>query len=273
MKFRSHKIALAAVAAVAAVSLAACGSSTTATDNPSDGSTSTAPDLGLVSSGTLTVCSDVPYAPFEDFDTSAPSGFKGFDVDIVQKIADDLGLKLQILDEDFDGLQSGLTLNAGTCDLVVSAMTITADRAKNLDFTEGYFDADQSLLVPTGSPITGIADLAGKKVAVQKGTTGEDYARAHATGATIVDFPDDPGEFQALKAGQVDAILQDLPVNVAHQQSGGFSVVETYKTNEEYGMAAKKGSDALIAAVNGELDKMKADGDYKTIYDKYFATN
>ena len=272
MNFRTQKIAMTAVAAVAALSLAACGGSTTATDSPTD-STSTAPDLGLISSGTLTVCSDVPYAPFEDFDSSAPSGFKGFDVDIVQKVADGLGLKLKILDEDFDGLQSGLTLNAGTCDLVVSALTITADRAKNLDYTEGYFDADQSLLVPTGSAITGIADLSGKKVAVQKGTTGADYAKAHATGADIVTFDDDAGEFQALKAGQVDAILQDLPVNVAHAQAGGYSVVETYKTNEEYGMAAKKGNDALVAAINTEIEKIKADGDYKTIYDKYFTAS
>ncbi|WP_017933816.1 ABC transporter substrate-binding protein [Nocardioides sp. Iso805N] len=264
---------LGVTAAAATLMLAACGSSSnTATDTSSTTASGPAANLSLVSSGTLTVCSDVPYAPFEDFDKSAPSGFKGFDVDIVSKIAGDLGLKLKYLDEDFDGLQSGLTLNAGTCDLVASALTITPDRAKHLDFSDGYYDSEQSLLVPNGSSITSIADLKGKKVGVQKGTTGKDYATQHASGASIVDFPSDAEEFQALKAGQVDALLQDLPVNLAHQQAGGYKVVETYNTGEKYGLAAKKGNTGLITAVNADLAKMHSDGSYDTIYNKYFST-
>jgi polar amino acid transport system substrate-binding protein len=107
---------------------------------------------------------------------------------------------------------------------------------------------------------------------VQKGTTGKDYATAHATGATIVDFPSDAEEFQALKAGQVDALLQDLPVNLAHQQAGGYKVVETYDTGEKYGLAAKKGNTGLIDAVDKDLAKMRSDGSYDAIYNKYFST-
>lgn len=256
-------------AAVLTFGLAACGGS----DSSSTAKDSGGPDLGLVTSGTLTVCSDVPYAPFEDFDKSSPIGFKGFDVDMVSAIAKDLGLKLKILDQDFDGLQSGLTLNSGTCDLVASALTITADRAKNLDFTDGYYNSAQSLLVPDGSSIKSIADLNGKKVGVQKGTTGETYTKENAKGATPVSFPSDAEMFSALKAGQVDALLQDLPVNLEHQKAGGFTVVETYKTDENYGFAAKKGNDALVKAVDGALAKMKSDGSAETIYNKYFATN
>ncbi|MGZ4475085.1 MAG: ABC transporter substrate-binding protein [Nocardioides sp.] len=264
---------LGATAVAATLMLAACGSSTNnATDNAGS-STGAGANLDLVSSGTLTVCSDVPYAPFEDFDKTSASGFKGFDIDIDSQLATDLGLKLKVLDEDFDGLQSGLTLNAGTCDLVSSALTIRADRAKHLLFSDGYYDSEQSLLVADGSPIKAIADLAGKKVGVQKGTTGEKYANDNVKGAQIVSFPSDAEMFLALKSGQVDALLQDLPVNLAHQQAGGFQVVEKYSTNEQYGLAAKLGNTALIDAVNKDLAKMKSDGTYKKIYDKYFATS
>ena len=261
---------LGLVAVATTLTLAACGSDSDSGSNAKDTS---GPDLSLVKDGTLTVCSDVPYAPFEDFDKSSESGFKGFDVDIVSAVADDLGLKLAITDQSFDGLQSGLTLNAGTCDLVASALTITEERAKNLLFTDGYYDSKQSLLVPEGSDIASIADLDGKKVGVQKGTTGKDYATENAKGATIVDFPSDAEMFSAIKAGQVDALLQDLPVNLAHQQAGGFSVVETYDTGEQYGFAAKLGNDALVDAVNESLASMKADGSYDEIYNKYFATS
>ena len=268
---------LGATAAAATLMLAACGSSSSNNAADSSGtagtSTTAGADLHLVTPGTLTVCSDVPYAPFEDFDKTSAIGFKGFDIDIDSQIASDLGLKLTVLKEDFDGLQSGLTLNAGTCDLVSSALTITPDRAKHLTFSDGYYDSEQSLLVPDGSSITSINDLAGKKVGVQKGTTGKDYATQHAKGATIVDFPSDAEMFLALKAGQVDALLQDLPVNLAHQQAGGFKVVEKYSTGEQYGLAAKLGNTALIDAVNKDLAKMKSDGTYKKLYDKYFSIN
>lgn len=251
-------VSLAALAAVS-VTLTACGSSGGTTAGGAD----------LVKDGTLTVCSDVPYAPFEDFDKGSALGFKGFDVDMANAIAKGLDLKLKILDEDFDGLQSGLTLNAGTCDLVASALSITEDRKKHLAFTDGYYDSKQSLLVPDGSPIKSIDDLSGKKVGVQQGTTGKAYAEKNAKGADLVSFPSDAEEFQALKAGQVDALLQDLPVNRGHELAGGYTVVQQYDTGEEYGFAAKLGNDELVKEVNEQLAKLRKDGGYQKIFDKY----
>ncbi len=151
-------------------------------------------------------------------------------------------------------------------------MTITPDRKQNLDFSDGYYDSKQSLLVPTGSSIKSIDDLSGKKVGVQQGTTGKTYAEENAKGAEIVSFPSDAEMYQAIKAGQVDALLQDLPVNLNHQQDGGFTIVQTYSTNEEYGLAIKKGNTALVDDVNAQLKKMHDDGTYDEIYNKYFAT-
>ncbi|MDO5739830.1 MAG: ABC transporter substrate-binding protein [Ornithinimicrobium sp.] len=250
-------------ASILAFSLSACGGSS---DDKGD-----AAGLDLVSSGTLTVCSDVPYPPFEDFDTAAASGFSGFDIDIVQAVADGLDLKLAVKDSSFDGLQSGLSLNAGECDVAASAMTITEDRAKSIAFSDGYYDSKQSLLVSADGGISSIADLDGKNVGVQQGTTGESYAKENAKGAKLIAFPSNAEMFQAMKAGQVDALLQDLPVNVDNAKvDGSFKVAEEYSTDETYGLAMKKGNTALVEAVNKELTALRDGGDYQLLYDKYF---
>lgn len=266
-----HLFKALAMTAALGLAVTACGSSDDdKKDKKGSGASSS---VSTISSGTLTVCSDVPYPPFEDFDKAAESGYKGFDVDIVDAIAKGLDLKLSIKDSSFDALQSGQSLNANQCDLVASAMTITDDRKKALDFSDGYYDSEQSLLVPADSDIASIADLDGKKVGVQQATTGKTYAEENVKGADIVSFPGDAEMFAAIKAGQVDALLQDLPVNLDHTKDGKFAVVETYSTNEQYGLAMKKGNTALVEAVNEQLAAMKDDGSYQAIYDKYFATS
>jgi polar amino acid transport system substrate-binding protein len=193
-------------------------------------------------------------------------------MDLVTDIAAEMGLEVSIKDVGFDALQSGVTLAAGQCDLAASAMTITEDRKKNLTFSDPYYDSLQSLLVPKDSDIKSIDDLAGKKVGVQQGTTGESYTRENAPkDAQVVAFPSDAEMYQAIQAGQVDALLQDLPVNIGHTKDGKFTVVQEYKTDETYGFAAKKeGSEKLISAVNDALSTLRDDGKYKEIYDKYF---
>lgn len=227
-------------------------------------------ELDLVTDGTLTVCSDVPYAPFEDFDPSTESGYTGFDIEIVEAIAEGLDLELAVKDSSFDGLQSGLSLNAGECDLAASAMTITEDRQANLAFSDGYYDSKQSLLVPADSEIQGIDDLEGARVGVQQGTTGEAYAEENAAGAELIAFPSDAEMYQAILAGQVDALLQDLPVNLVHTEDGDFTIVEEYATDETYGLAMRKDNTALVEAVNAELQELRDDGTYDELYAKYF---
>lgn len=258
---KTSRISALALTAVATLALGACGS---------DDSGTTDSGADVIKSGTLSVCSDVPYPPFEDFDKSSDSGYKGFDVDIVSEIAERLDLELAIQDSSFDALQSGQSLNAGSCDLVASAMTITEDREKNLDFSDGYYDSQQSLLVASDSDIAGIDDLDGVKVGVQQGTTGKTYTEQNAAGAEIVTFPSDAEMFQAIKAGQVEALLQDLPVNLDHATDGAYKVVETYETDEQYGFAIKQGNTQLVEDVNEALSEMRDDGTYEEIYNKYF---
>jgi polar amino acid transport system substrate-binding protein len=264
MNIRSLYAATAAAGLV--LSLAACGSDDGGNGEGADGS-----ELDLVSDGTLTVCSDVPYPPFEDFDESSPSGFTGFDIDIVQAVADGLDLELAVKDSSFDGLQSGLALNAGECDIAASAMTITEERQANLAFSDGYYDSKQSLLVPTDSDIASIADLDGRRVGVQQGTTGEAYTNENASGADIISFPSDAEMYQAIQAGQVDALLQDLPVNLVHTAGGDFEIVEEFSTDETYGLAMRKDNTALVEAVNEQLTELRDSGEYDELYDTYFS--
>ncbi|UPO75941.1 basic amino acid ABC transporter substrate-binding protein [Arthrobacter sp. Helios] len=259
MLYKARSSVLAA-AALSALVLSACGGGSD--DSASDSG------LNLVSEGTLTVCSDIPYPPFEYEENGE---YVGFDMDLIKEIASGMGLETSIQDVGFDGLQGGTVLAAGQCDVGASAMTITEERQKNLAFSDPYYDSLQSILVPEGSDISSIEDLAGKNVGVQQGTTGEAYARENAPDAEIISYPSDAELFPALQSGRVDAVLQDLPVNLGHTQEGAFTIAAKFETDESYGFAMKKqGSEALVTAINEQLDALRENGKYQEIYDKYF---
>ena len=250
------------------LSLTACGEEEEPSGSGSGSGDSAA--VETISEGTLTVCSDIPYPPFE---VQEGGEYTGFDMDLMKEIATGLDLELEVKDSGFEGLQSGLSLNSDQCDIVASAMTITEEREANLDFTDPYYDSKQSLLVPTGSDIASIDDLSGKKVGVQQGTTGKSYTEDNAPDdAEIVSFPSDGEMYPAIQAGQVDALLQDLPVNIEHTKDGGFEIVEEYSTDESYGFAVKQDNTQLLDAVNEQLKALRDNGTYDEIYNKYFAT-
>lgn len=265
---------VAGLALVATATLALAGCATGAGDNGSEGGeTAAGEEYGLVEAGTLTVCSDIPYAPFEFEGGDNGTGYTGFDIDLLDAIAKKLDLKLSVQDVGFEALQSGTTLASGTCDIGASAMTITEERKANIDFSDPYYESLQSLLVRTDSGIESIDDLEGKNVGVQQGTTGEAYANENAEGAEIVQYPSDGELWPAMQSGLIDAILQDQPVNIEHEKAdNAYKIVEEYETGESYGFAFAKGEkDALLEAVNGALAELQDSGDYQTIYDTYFA--
>jgi polar amino acid transport system substrate-binding protein len=269
-----HRSALAALVLVPALLLAGCGSDSKSSSSSGATTTTTATGglhapAGLVSGGTLTACSDTPYEPFEFKDAAGKD--TGYDIDLLRAMADKAGLKLTVKDLPFDGILGSLA--AGDCDVVASAVTITAERAKQVDFSDPYFDADQSLLVKAdqASTLKDLASLVGKKIGVQSGTTGETYAKAHATGSTIKGYEDADGLFTAIEAGDIAAILQDLPVNAYRAtKDKTLKVVETYKTGEQYGYAIAKDKPDTLAFVNAGLKALKADGTFDATYKKYF---
>lgn len=272
MTRRRHLILGLAFAATATLTLAGCAGG--GDDAGSGGeSPESSDEYGLIEAGVLTVCSDIPYPPFEFEDPNSETGYSGFDIDLLGAVAEKLDLTLAVQDVGFDALQSGTTLAAGQCDVGASAMTITEERQANIDFADSYYDSLQSLLVPADSGIESIDDLDGKTVGVQQGTTGEAYTKENATGAEIVSYPSDGELWPALQAGNIDAILQDQPVNIEHEKADAtYKIVEEYDTEEAYGWAFAKGErDALIEAINTALQELRDDGTYQEIYDTYFA--
>lgn len=250
--------------AALALLLAACGG-----DDGGDGGDDSG--LNLVTAGTLTVCTDAPYPPMEYEENGE---YTGFDIELMRAIAEDNGLSLAVNNTGFDPITSGLAMEAGDCDIAAASITITAEREENIDFSDPYFVADQSLLTIEGSGIATLADLNGKNLGVQTGTTGEIYANDNATGATVISF-ENPGDlFTALAAGNIDAILQDIIPNAAQvAEDDTLAIVETYPTAEEYGFATKEeGAEDVLAAVNASLAKLKGDGTYDTIYEEFFPT-
>lgn len=223
----------------------------------------------VVSSGTLTVCTDSPYPPME-FEQDGE--FTGFDIELMRAIAGELDLDLAVVNSGFDPITSGTAMQSGDCDIAAASITITAEREENIDFSDPYFVADQSLLVKKDGGVATLTDLDGRNLGVQTGTTGEAYAQENATGATIVSF-DSPGDlFIALEAGEIDGILQDIVVNADRLLSDDtVTLVETYPTDENYGFAVKEeGSEDLLVAVNTALAALR-DGDrYDAIYDEWF---
>ncbi len=259
-------IRLLAVFTVIAMVLAACG------DGEGGDTTVPTADLELVTAGTLTVCTDTPYPPMEFADPSAPGGYTGFDIELMRAIAEELGLEMTVNEPGWDAITGGLAFESGECDVAAASITILPERAEVIDFSDPYFTSDQSLVITADSGITGLADTSGREIGVQTGTTGHFYARDHGPdGIVIVEFPDADGPLLAMEAGDVEGFLTDLVAgqDIADSSAGRLVVVETFPTDEEYGLATKD-TPNLLAAINATLSKFRGDGTYDRIYSDWF---
>lgn len=251
--------------------LAGCSSDEKADDSGTDTGGGSTTELSLINDGELTVCSDIPYIPFE-FEENGE--ITGFDFDVVAAMAEKMGLDgADFKTTPFDGIIPAL--EAKNCDMIGSAMTITDERAEKVNFTDPYFDADQSLLVlkENAEKYATLDDLAGQTIGVQSGTTGEAYTNEHKPeGATIRSFQTGDELFPAMVAGDVQAALQDLPVNGyrAATAPDQFVVTEKYPTGEQYGFAVRKDDTDLLDALNKALGEIKSDGTYDEIYNTWF---
>jgi len=258
------RLAIALVAALATAGIAAgCGGGSSSSTTSGGGGSN---DLGLITAGTLTVGSDIPYPPFEQ---GSPPDYSGFDIEVVDAIAQKLNLTPKIQDTAFGTIFADE--QAGKFDLVASASTITPARSKKVTFSKPYFDADQSLMVQKGGDLQSTSDITSDTtIGVQEGTTGQDYAEKK-TDATVQSYPEIGDAFNALQAGQVDGVINDFAVSAfALKKYPQLDVVQTIPTGEHYGLAMQKSDTALQDAVNGALDDMIKDGTYEKIYEKWF---
>jgi len=276
---------LAIFCALAMVTLlfAGCGSAdvpdtTDPTTDPAaaaNTTASTAPaELQLIVPGTLTVGTELGYPPFEMFADDGVTEI-GLDIDLAKALSEELGVEVVFQNTRFDGILDGLAVDK--YDVVMSAVTITPDRAKAVDFSNPYIENWQAIVVMKGdAPITGPEDLSGKKVSYQEATTSTAYLNKFIdTGAVkceIAEFEKVMDCFEDLKNGRVDAVLCDSVVadDYVAQNPSLYEItwVQSSVAGEEpelFGVAVKKGNAELLTAVNDALAVLKANGTYEQI--------
>ncbi len=249
--------------------LAGCGSASSGT-----GSSGPAADgeYTLVSEGKLTCISNLYFPPFEFMDdkTGEP---RGFDIDMSKSLAEHLGLEVNWLpSQAFDSLVP--TIKAGgTADVAIAGMTITDARKAEVDMSDPYIDSNQSLVTKVGSEDTmDTLDDASKKIAVQAGTTGADWAKENFPKAEIVPLDDIISAMNGVVTGSYAALVTDLPVS-SYQIKNSFSslqIIEEIPTGEQYGIAVSKDNPGLTKAINAALAEMEEDGSLDAIETEWF---
>ena len=272
-KINRRSFLAAAGLTAAALALTACGGSASSTASSTASSaasseaasTSAAAELTTVEAGKLTMATNGSFPPYEM--TTDSGEIEGIDVDTAKAIAEKLGLELQIDDMDFDAAL--LSVQQGKADIVMAGVTVTDERKAVMDFSDSYATGIQSIIVPNGSDIASPDDLAGKKIGTQRGTTGYIYCSDDFGDDAVVAYDDGLTAVQALKNGQVDAVVIDnAPATEYVAANPGLVILDTSYAEEDYAIGMAKGS-ALEDAVNAALEELKADGTLQSIVDKY----
>jgi len=272
----SRPAILGACAALAVV-LAGCGgSSSGGNQSVKAGGTNSAAvaklSSELKSAGTINVATDASYAPNEFFAADNKT-IQGMDVDLGKAIGQELGLNFKFSNVTFDSIIGSL----GTrYDLGMSSFTDNKEREKVVDMVD-YFSAGTSFMVAKGSSLnpTSVADVCGKKVGVEKGTTQLDdvTAQKKKCSLTVLAFPDQNQANLALQSGRVDVVLADSPVNAyaAKQSNGQFVIVGQAYGTAPYGIAVPKGGKyaGFADAIKLALEDLKSKGTYDQILQKW----
>lgn len=225
----------------------------------------------LAMAETVTMGTNAGFAPFEYIgDDGKPAGF---DIEIANLIAADLGKELKIDDMYFDGLLAAL--DVGTVDFVIAAMTITPERTEAALFSDPYFNATQAVIVMKGyDGIKTVEDIADKKVAAQDGTTGFFMATDDlgVSESNVTAFKASTDTVLELTSGRVDCIIIDEAVAQNFLKLyDDIEIVQGLKMPvEEYGIAVKLGNEELVASINATLAKIKEDGTYDALIAEYF---
>lgn len=271
------KIALIMLLALSVTMLVACGSGS------GDKAAPQTPDNSQAAGGKqsvdpvpavkkLKVGMDAAYKPFE---YTLPNGdVAGFDVDVMQAIADAAGFEVSFSHVNWEGLFE--SVNNGQLDVAASAITITDERKGKYDFGNPYFEATQLILVADDANVNSLEDLKGLKIGVQQGTTGDIAVRDYLgkTYDGVKPFENIPFAIQAMGIGDVDVVVADNVVVLEYIKANPDAnlkyVGDVNFEAEFYGHLVKKGNTEVLNLINEGLDKIKADGTYDKIFAEYF---
>ncbi|MCD8089716.1 MAG: transporter substrate-binding domain-containing protein, partial [Clostridiales bacterium] len=189
-------------------------------------------------------------AAFEPYEYMEGDVVVGIDAEIADAIAEKLGLEAQVENMDFDAIIPSVT--TGKVDIGLAGMTVNEERLNNVNFSDPYVEAGQAIIVPEGSEITSVADLEGKIIGVQRGTTGDEYVSTEENGvspASVERFSNGPDAAQSLLTGKIDAIVLDNePSKKIVANSTGLVILDELLTSEQYAIAVAKDNTALLDA-------------------------
>lgn len=263
----------ASLAFAGALALTGCGNSDAPADAAGSADASGSDTMQLVTDGTLTIGTSAEYEPFEYMEDGE---YKGFDLELAQAIADDLGLELKIENVDFDTIVPGVA--SGTkYDMGIAAITATPEREKEVGFTDSYYMDDQAIVTMadnteiTGDNYADALNAEGMKIAVQSGSTAEAFAKENFPNAELVPFKNATDCFAAVQSSQANALVTNRSV-AAQLVATSFSneqVIKQISTGEEYAIAVNKDNTALLDALNDSIAKLTEDGTVDELMTKY----
>ena len=255
------KLTIAILLSIALLLLAGCGGEKKQEQKPAE---------KPKAAQTLKVGMDAAYPPFGSQDVASKE-YVGFDVDVIKAIGAAEGFNVTIHNIPFDGLIPAL--QAGNIDVAINDITINEDRAKSVDFSKRYYIAGLGVVVKKdNNSIKTEKDLEGKRLGVSIGSTGEEAARK-IPGAKLKVFNQLNEAFLELKNSGVDAVINDIPTNEYYVNTSGKNDVKTVElalTREDLGIAVKKGNKELLGKINSGLQKIKKNGEFTKLYQKWF---
>ncbi|MBQ6904217.1 MAG: amino acid ABC transporter substrate-binding protein [Lachnospiraceae bacterium] len=259
-------LALAACSGGSATGQSTAGGSAQSAASASEVQVAKTPAFTTVNAGKLTMSTNAAFPPYEM--TKDDGSFEGIDVEIATAIAAELGLELQIDDMDFDAAL--LAVQQGKSDIVMAGVTVNEERMQVMDFSDSYSTGVQVIIVPEGSDIASVDDLAGHTIGTQRGTTGNIYCTDEFGEENVVAYDNGLTATQALVNGQIDCIVIDsAPAAEFVKANPGLTILDTEYATEDYAIGLAKDNTALKDAVNTALQKLIADGTVQSIVDKY----
>ena len=230
-------------------------------------------DNGNEKKGTLVMATNATFPPYEYKDGDS---FAGIDVEIAEKIAEKLGMTLEIQDVEFGSIIGGV--QTGKFDMGMAGMTVTDERKESVNFTNTYAKAKQVVIVKSDSSITSLDNLKGDgsmKYGVQQDTTGDIYASDTIENGgygeeNVIRYKTGNDAVQALVNGKVDAVIIDNePAKSFVAANEGLTILDGAWVEEEYAIAIAKDNTELLDKVNTALEELIADGTVQSIIDKY----
>lgn len=218
----------------------------------------------------LKVALDASYRPMEWMENTQ---IIGFDADLMNALGKEMGRNIELQNVAWDNIFDGLY--AGNYDLIISSVSINAQRKQTMLFSDPYFDSTSLILTKKSEKINSAKDLSSKKVALQSGTQVQDQISQNIPGVSLLKFGTGDEAFKSFANGQADAVVSDSPVVLDYVKQNPNPDYVTVKDEaffgaDHFGIVANKGKDSLISEVNAALAKLKANGEYQQIYDKYF---